>query len=106
MYCKNWADTVAFYQNKLRLQINYENEWFVEFKLTDDARLSIANEKEASIKSGQGIGITISIEVEDLTAMHSMMKESGLTPTAIRDIWESKHFFIYDPEGNRIEFWS
>jgi catechol-2,3-dioxygenase len=29
-----------------------------------------------------------------------------LNPTAIREIWGAKAFYIFDPEGNRIECWS
>ena len=106
LYCTKWHNTVAFYRDVLRLPINLSKDWFVEFRLSDNSRLSVANEKDASIKSCQGHGLTISLEVEDIEAMHARMKKSGAKPTTIKQIWESKQFYMLDPEGNRIEFWS
>ena len=106
IYCKKWDQTVSFYKNELKLPVTFSKEWFVEFQLTDNARISVANESKSSIKSCEGKGITISLEVEDIESTHSLMKESGLNPTAVKEIWESGLFYIFDPEGNRIEFWS
>ncbi len=106
LYCSKWNETVAFYRDTLRFPIHFSNEWFVEFSLAGNARLSVADEKRSSIKSCQGNGITISLEVEDIETMYVFMKASGLKPSAIKEIWESRLFCIYDPEGNRIEFWS
>lgn len=106
IYCKKWDQTVAFYKNELKLPITFSKEWFVEFQLTDNAKLSVANEEKASIKSCHGQGITISFEVEDIKVMHSLMEKSELKPTMVKEVWKSKLFYIYDPEGNRIEFWS
>jgi catechol-2,3-dioxygenase len=106
LYCHKWHDTVAFYRDTLRFPVNFSNEWFVEFQLTENARISVANRSKSSIKSCQGKGITISLEVEDLEALHALMEKVRLKPTMVKEIWESKQFYIYDPEGNRIEFWS
>jgi len=106
LYCAKWHETVAFYRDVLRFPITFSKDWFVEFKLTDNSRLSVANEKAASIKSCHGNGLTISLEVEDIEAMHTKMQTSGLKTTDVKEIWESKQFYIHDPEGNRIEFWS
>lgn len=106
IYCKKWDQTVSFYKNELRLPITLSKEWFVEFQLTENARISVANESKSSIKSCQGKGITISLEVKDLEALHALLEKDRLKPTMVKEIWESKQFYIYDPEGNRIEFWS
>jgi catechol 2,3-dioxygenase-like lactoylglutathione lyase family enzyme len=106
LYCRKWDETVAFYEKKLGLPINFFNEWFVEFNLNNNARLSVANEERSSIKSGEGEGITISLEVQHIETMHSLMAEKGLNPTSVKEIWKSRLFYIKDPEGNRIEFWS
>jgi len=68
--------------------------------------LSVADEERSSIKSCQGEGITISLQVEEIETMHSLMEESGLNPTTLKEVWKSRLFCIHDPEGNRIEFWS
>ena len=106
IYCEKWDQTISFYRNVLRLPITFSKDWFVEFQLTDNSRLSVANEKQASLKSCYGQGLTISLEVEDIRAMRLRMKKSGLNPTVLKEIWGSKLFYIFDPEGNRIEFWS
>jgi predicted enzyme related to lactoylglutathione lyase len=106
LYCKNWEETVAFYQTGLKLPMTVSTEWFVEFKLTGTSRLSVADESHTSIKSGNGKGITIGLQVEDIASTHSQLKEAGLNPTAIKEVWGAKAFYVFDPEGNRLEFWS
>jgi hypothetical protein len=52
LYCKKWEEAIAFYRDGLKLSILSSNEWFVEFKLNEMSRLSVANEARTSIKSG------------------------------------------------------
>ena len=66
LYCKKWDETVAFYRDGLKLLVISSTDWFVEFKLNESARLSVANEIRESIKSGEGKGITISLQVADV----------------------------------------
>ena len=106
LYCKRWGETVSFYQSGLRLPITARNEWFVEFKLTDSSRLSVADESHTSIKSGSGKGITIGLQVADIAKTRAQFVAASLIPTEIKKIWGAKVFNIFDPEGNRIEFWS
>ena len=106
LYYKNWDETVAFYRDVLKLDVSFSNEWFVEFILNSQARLSIANQQRTSIKSGSGKGVTVSLQVNDAQVMHNYLKELGINPTPIKDLWDSSVFYIQDPEGNRIEFWS
>jgi predicted enzyme related to lactoylglutathione lyase len=106
LYCKKWEETVAFYRSGLKLPVTTGNEWFVEFKLTRTSRLSVADESRKSIKSSGGTGITIGLQVADITAARTQLEEAGLNPTQVREIWGSKVIYVFDPEGNRIEFWS
>jgi catechol 2,3-dioxygenase-like lactoylglutathione lyase family enzyme len=106
LYCKKWEEMVAFYQTGLELPITVSTEWFVEFKLTETSRLSVADESRTSIKSGNGKGITIGAQVADIVTAYSQLQAAGLNPTAVREIWGAKAFYVFDPEGNRIEFWS
>ena len=106
LYCRKWEEMVAFYQTGLKLPITASTEWFVEFKLTGTSRLSVADESRTSIKSGSGKGITIGLQVEDIEASRTQLEDAGLNPTAIKEVWGAKAFYIFDPEGNRIEFWS
>ena len=107
LYCRKWEETVIFYKTQLRLQVTTSREWFVEFKLNEASRLSIADEARTSIDSSGGEGITITLEVDDIEMIHLYLNEVGLNPTPIKDhAWGARVIHIYDPEGNRLEFWS
>jgi catechol 2,3-dioxygenase-like lactoylglutathione lyase family enzyme len=106
LYCKNWQETVEFYRTGLKLLVLSSNEWFVEFKLNEMSRISVANEARASIESGEGRGITVSLQVVDIEQTRNELIEAGVTPTPIKEVWGAKAIYVHDPEGNRLEFWS
>ncbi len=106
LYCHKWEQVLAFYKTKLGLEINFSNEWFVEFKLTEQSYLSVADESVTSIKSSQGHGITITLEVEDIEDFFVFLKKSGCNPSPIKaHAWGATVIYVFDPEGNRLEFW-
>jgi uncharacterized glyoxalase superfamily protein PhnB len=90
----------------LKLLVISSNDWFVEFKLNEMSRLSVADETRASIKSGDGKGITISLQVLDIEQARTELMEAGIVPTPIKEVWGSKAIYVRDPEGNRLEFWA
>ncbi|MFK5952515.1 MAG: VOC family protein [Desulfobacterium sp.] len=106
LYCNRWKETVAFYVLDLKLTVLLDKKWFVELKLTDSARLSIADAAKSSIKSSNGRGITISMAVDDIEQTRLTFLKRKLAPTNIKSCWGSSVFYLYDPEGNRLEFWS
>ncbi len=106
LYCKKWEETVEFYRDGLKLLVISSTDWFVEFKLNESARMSVANEARTTVKSGEGRGITISLQVADVEELRAQFVEAGFNPTLIKEIWGSKAMYIHDPEGNRLEFWS
>jgi catechol 2,3-dioxygenase-like lactoylglutathione lyase family enzyme len=106
LYCKKWQETIAFYRDGLKLLVISSNEWFVEFKLNELSRLSVADEARTSIKSGDGNGITISLQVSDIEQTRADLMDAGITPTPIKEVWGSKAIYVHDPEGNRLEFWA
>ncbi|MBA3012730.1 MAG: VOC family protein [Proteobacteria bacterium] len=106
LYCNQWKETVDFYAIGLNLRVLLDREWFVEFRLTDSARLSIADARRTTVKSNGGSGITISLRVDNLQSAHMDFQQRNLNPTPIRPLWGSMVFYLYDPEGNRLEFWS
>ena len=106
LYCRNWDTTVQFYRNELKLVVDHEKEWFVEFRLAGNTYLSIANADRTSIKSSNGDGITLSLQVEDVDDMHRRLREAGLETGPIKPVWNARAFYIFDPEGHRIEIWS
>ena len=107
LYCRAWAETVAFYRDQLELPVTFASDWFVEFALTESARLSIADERRATIKSSNGTGITLTFQVADADTIWSAFQEAGLKPTPCRThAWGARTFYLRDPEGTRLEIWS
>jgi catechol 2,3-dioxygenase-like lactoylglutathione lyase family enzyme len=106
LYCQNWETTVRFYREVLKFVINHESEWFVEFQLMGNTYLSIANAAYASIKSADGGGITLSWQVEDVEKIHRRLNQRGIKTSRIKRVWGSRAFYLFDPEGHRLELWS
>lgn len=106
LYCRKWEETVRYYRDRLRLPVTFSTDWFVEFRLTEGARLSIADEARSSIPSACGKGITVALEVDRIEAMHDDVTDAGLAPSRIRQHpWNARVFYLVDPEGHRIEIW-
>jgi catechol 2,3-dioxygenase-like lactoylglutathione lyase family enzyme len=106
LYCARWAETVHFYEQHLALPVLVRKDWFVEFGLGPDSALSVADELRASISSSHGEGLTISLRVDDVGAAREELVAAGLDPGPMRPVWGSRAFFLWDPEGNRLELWS
>lgn len=107
LYCHNWEATVAFYRDQLGLPVTFASDWFVEFAITESARLSVADERRATIKSGHGAGITLTFQVADADVLWREINSAGLNPTPCRTHrWGARTFYLRDPEGNRLEIWS
>lgn len=107
LYCHRWQETVTFYRDILGFPITFENGWFVEFKVNDCARLSIANEQRATIKSAGGQGLTLAFQVDQADKTWQFLLAKGMHVGKIADHpWGGRSFFLFDPEGNRLEMWS
>ena len=52
------------------------------------------------------MGLTISLQVDDIKSEHIRFQKKDLKPTPIRSVWDNQVFYLFDPEGNRIEFWA
>lgn len=105
LYCRHWRDTVNFYRHKLRLPVAFENDWFVEFNLTADSFLSIADSRRATIRPVQGQGMTLTLRVADLKIAQAQLRRRDVETTPIRRKWDALVFYCHDPEGHRLEFW-
>lgn len=105
LYCRYWPATVAFYRHVLGLPVSFENDWFVEFQLSEGANLSIADASRASIAAVAGQGITLAWQVRDLTHLHAHLAAANAPVTPIRRRWGAWVFYCHDPEGHRLEFW-
>ncbi|MCL4296591.1 MAG: VOC family protein [Anaerolineae bacterium] len=107
LYCQKWPEMVAFYRDKLQLSVTFASSWFVEFEVGPTSRLSVADERRAKVKSSQGEGITLTLEVENADAAWAELHAQGLELEPVRDHpWGARAFYFYDPEGYRLEIWS
>ncbi len=106
LYCSRWRDTVEFYRQVLGLPVSVEKEWFVEFRLTAHSFVSIADARRASIETSKGRGITLTLQSDDVGALHDRLVDAGVDTGGVkRHPWGSLGFFCRDPEGYRLEFW-
>ncbi len=107
IYCQKWQETVSFYRNIFCFPILFENDWFVEFEVTAQSRLSVANERRSTIKSAKGQGLTLTFQVDQADATWQYLMNLGVSVGRIADhTWGGRAFFLSDPEGNRLEIWS
>lgn len=107
LYCRRWAETVAFYKNDLKFPVNYASEWFVEFAVTPGAYISVADEQRATVKSSFGGGLTLTFQVEDIETAWQQLHERGVELGPLKNhVWGARVFYFFDPEGHRLEMWS
>ncbi len=106
LYCEKWTETVAFYQTGLKLPVTESKDWFMEFRLTDTARLSIADANHTTRKTSRGQGHLITFQVKDMAETRSRLCRAGLNPTPVTThAWGADVMYLTDPEGNCLEFW-
>jgi len=105
LYCAQWAATVAFYRDQLRLPITYSNTWFVELQLGPTAYLSLADSERTTIRPANGAGLTLSWQVVDIRLIQQQLTDLGIATTAIKQKWGAQVLYFHDPEGHRIELW-
>ena len=106
LYCQAFEETVAFYRELLKLPITAQKDWFVEFRLNDQAFVSVADASRTTIPAGRGAGITLSWQVEDVRAVRYRLVDLGLEVSRVEWRWGAWGIFFRDPAGNRIELWS
>jgi catechol 2,3-dioxygenase-like lactoylglutathione lyase family enzyme len=106
LYCEEWGATVAFYRELLGFDVTHETDWFVEFRLTSDAFLSIADSRRATIDAVGGQGVTITLHTDALLETRTLLDGRGVATTTIARRFGADVFYCHDPEGHRIEFWS
>lgn len=108
IYCRRWPESMHFYRDVLQLGISFQkDEWFIEFVVNGAAHLSIADAAKCTIPPGGGVGITLSFFVQDLRAAQALFTQHGIATTGIKaQGWRAPYFYVHDPEGTRIEFWT
>lgn len=106
LYCEKWPETVTFYQTGLKLPVTVSTDWFVEFRLTDSARLSIADASRTTRDTTRGQGHLITFQVKDISETRFRLCRAGLNPTPVTThAWGVDVMYLTDPEGNCLEFW-
>ena len=106
VYCDQWEQTVTFYGDELGLDIAFQNDWLVEFRLTATSFVSVADQSRTTISGAACEGITLSLQIDDIEALHRDVVRKGLAPTDIRpQVMGADVFYLRDPAGTRIEFW-
>ena len=108
LYCRHWERSRHFYRDVLKLDISFQkDDWFMEFSVNGAAHVSIADATRCTIAPGDGAGLTFSFFVEDLPAVHVLFAGHKIATTEIRaQGWRAPYFYLHDPEGTRIEFWT
>lgn len=108
IYCKQWRESVHFYRDVLNLVVSFQkDDWFIEFVVNGAAHLSIADAARCTIPPGSGVGLTLSFFVQDLRATQEIFTQHRIATTEIRaQGWRAPYFYVHDPEGTRIEFWT
>lgn len=106
IYTDRWNELVDFYRTGLGLRTTMERDWFIEFELHPGAHVSIADARRTGIESGDGSGLTLSWRVEDVAAARDRLVLNEIDASPIHLRWGSPGFFVFDPAGSRIEFWS
>ena len=97
---------VTFYRDVLGFRTVLEHDWFVEFHVAPASFVGVADSARASIGPGNGAGLTLSWQVEDLATARMQLIEAGLSVSEIRTRWGAPVAYLFDPDGNRIELWS
>ncbi len=107
LYCRKWGETVAFYRDTLGFPVTMATDWLVEFETGPGACLSIADAKRASVNAVEGAGITVTFKVDDVRRVWQTLRRKHVKTDPIRDCrLGGQAFFLRDPEGHRLEFWS
>lgn len=106
LYCDRWSETVEFYRSALGLSVEFENDWFVEFRLSSSSFLSITDASRATIASVGGQGVTLSWRVPVVAEARTRLEAGGIDVTPIEPRWGAQVCYCHDPEGHRIELWS
>ncbi len=103
LYCQQWAACVDFYRDIFQFPVSYQNDWFVELEIHPHAYLSLADETRATIRHANGQGITLAWQVAALDQIYARLQEKQVPVTAIQQKWGARRFYLYDPDGQRIE---
>lgn len=105
LYCRRFEECVAFYEG-LGWNSKDLRDWFVEFEIMPGTFLSVADEARTRMSTSQGRSVTVTLRVADVQAVRRAFSETGYEPGSVEAVWGAQRFFLFDPEGHRLEYWS
>ena len=105
------GETKTFYTDILGFGVSFENDFYLLLQTPDQsAEISFLlpdhpSQEAVFQKPFTGQGAYLTIEVEDVDAIHKELKEKGVKiEIPIRDeVWGDRHFAIVDPNGIGID---
>lgn len=107
VYAERFAASVAFYRDGLGLPVRFSNAWFVEFEVNAAACVSVVEKASTRMRGSPPAVQTLTFEVADLEAVRRGLAGRDLEPGSIhRHGFGARVFYLRDPEGNRLEFWT
>lgn len=105
-------ETEKFYTEQLGFGVRFKNEWYLLLHTPDGSQdlaflqPGLDNQAPVFRPAFNGQGVFLTIEVEDVHALYTTMKQRG-TPMTIdlkKEPWGDTHFAITDPNGIGIDF--
>ena len=104
------ATTSAFYQRYFGFRPLFESNWYVHLQSSQSEAVNLAilkgdHETIPVSRQGQVSGLLLNFEVEDVDAVHEMMKDKGL-PVLVPlkdEPFGQRHFITQDPNGVLID---
>ena len=107
IYADHFAASERFYREGLGLEVSFANAWFVEFTLNRGACLSVVEKGTTRLRGMPISAHTLTFEIGDIEETRETLIGRGLAPGDIhRHDFGVRVFYLRDPEGNRLEFWS
>lgn len=99
-----------FYRELLDLVVVFDSDWYVQLQAGSDesVQLGLVVRGHETIPSGfrgTPAGVLVSVEVDDVDAVHARAEASGL-PIALSlrsEVFGQRHFMTVDPDGLLVD---
>ena len=105
---RDFEKSVKFYHEFVGLKIQkqvIQDEWKLAFMANEEGATQIELVYMQEGVKVETKGITICFQTEDLDGLREKAREWNLNPSEIRNPDpENRYFYVYDPDGNSIEF--
>lgn len=99
-----------FYTGLLGMKVVFENDWYVQLQDPENPAVQLAfvtrgHESVPAGHHGRPDGVIVTIELDDVDAVHARAHEQGLPIVqALRDEpWGQRHFMTQDPSGLLVD---